>query len=158
LKTSKLINLNIFLLEKINHRSKSRAESILTSNKDQSNTINSEIIDKLGFYPSEINKKFPNANIFIQKIADSCLLFELYNNLIKEEPIASNIHIHFDENKAQAAVFIEGVMHEKFSGFNFQSDKALIENVENIVNFINKIAVIVFDVAVSVSKTNIDDK
>jgi hypothetical protein len=79
-----------------------------------------QVSSKLGFYPAEFLKIYPNVKLFCMNVADAELIQEMYTKVLANETISNNmIHIHFDKLKGQASLFYEGVLSDKLSGFHF---------------------------------------
>lgn len=116
------------------------------------------IVNKLGFYPENILNKHKNIKFFCNNLADSCLLYQLYQKVVNEESFSNMIHIHFDKYKAQASLYFEGVINDKITGFNYDVNKTLIENVQNVIDFVNKVSMVFGGFELSISYSDIDDK
>ncbi len=142
----KTVFLNIFLLEKINVEN----TVLPVTNEDfYKNTVT-----KLGFFPA-LPK---NVRFSIHNIADCCLLYSLYQKILNKEEIKNTIHIHFDKYKAQPALYFDGVINDKISGFSYDYNLSLMENTDNVINFANKVAMVFGGFDLSISYTDIDEK
>ncbi len=115
-------------------------------------------LNKLGFYPEILLTQFKNAKFFVSNLADCCLINEIYTKIFNSQPFNNIVHIHFDTYKAQLSMYMEGVINDKISGLNFESEKGLIDNTDNVNEFINKMINIFGIVELSVSFSGFDKK
>jgi len=128
------------------------------SNLTNSEEFIKQTINKLGFYPEILLEKYKNAKIFVSNLADGCLINEIYNKIFNNQSFNNIVHIHFDTYKAQLSVFMEGVINDKISGLTFEPEKGLIDNLNNVTEFANKIINIFGMVDLSVSFSGFDEK
>lgn len=149
---SKTILLNILVLEKPNLSSQN-VQIAITNDEFYKQTIN-----KIGFYPEVLLTQFKNAKLFISNLADACLINEIYGKIINEEQFNNIVHIHFDRLKSQLSMYMEGVINDRISGLNFEVERGLIDNIDNVNDFINKIVNIFGLVDISVSFSGFDEK
>lgn len=149
---SKSIFLNCFLMEKSLPDSSSIAIPITNDEYIKS------IYAKLGFYPERLLTKFENLRFFTSSLADSLLLNLLFEKVLNEEKFNNIIHIHFDKYKCQPSLYFEGVINDKISGLNYDPTKTLLENVDNVIDFVNKVIVIFGTFDLSISYSDLDEK
>lgn len=148
---NKVIFLSTFILDKF----LTSSSQALPVTSDESYKI---IFNKLGFFPENLLSKFENVRFFTTNFADACLLYLIYDKILIEEKFGNIIHIHFDKLKTQASLYFEGVINDKISGLNYESDKTLLENVENVIEFVNRVIAIFGPFTLSISYSDIDDK
>lgn len=154
---NKSLFLNVFLVDKHLAISQENTDAnIPISNSNDKFYKN--VLNKLTFWPQDLMTKFPNLKLFLNSLSDSCLLYTLYEKLIDDKKFNNIIHIHFDKIKPQVSLFFEGIFHDKISGFNYDNNKSLIENVENVIEFVNKVSVIFGEFELSISSSDIDEK
>jgi hypothetical protein len=146
----KVVFLSSFVLDKNN----SNNEVIPVTN-DETYKI---IFNKLGFFPENLLSKYENVRFFSSNLADACLLYSLYEKILKEESFGNIIHIHFDKIKTQASLYFEGVINDKISGLNYDYNKTLLENVDNVFDFVGRVVLIFGSFTLSVSSSDVDDK
>jgi hypothetical protein len=149
---SKSIFLNCFLMEK--SLPDSSSISIPITNDEYVKSVYA----KLGFYPERLLTKFENLRFFTSSMADSLLLHLLFEKILNEEKFNNIIHIHFDKYKCQSSLYFEGVINDKISGLNYDHSKSLLENVDNVIDFVNKVIVIFGAFDLSISYSDFDDK
>ena len=130
--SNRIILLNILVLEKplVNENAQ---------NNSPSDEFINQTINKLGFYPEVLLEKYKNAKIFVSNLADGCLINEIYNKIFNSEAFNNIVHIHFDSYKAQLSMFMDGVINDRISGLTFEPEKGLIDNLDNVTEFVNKI-------------------
>jgi len=143
--------LNIFVLEK-------PFENINASNDASKDELIKQTINKLGFYPEVLLEKYKNAKLFVSNLADGCLINEIYNRIFSNEHFNNIVHMHFDTYKAQLSMFMEGVINDKISGLTYEAEKGLIDNLDNVTEFVNKIINIFGMLDISLSFSGFDDK
>ena len=95
---------------------------------------------------------------FTSSLADSLLLNLLFEKVLNEEKFNNIIHIHFDKYKCQPSLYFEGVINDKISGLNYDPTKTLLENVDNVIDFVNKVIVIFGTFDLSISYSDLDEK
>ena len=153
---NKYLFLNIFLIEKkLSITNEVDANIAITNATDK---FYKNVLNKLTFWPQELIDTFPNLKFFLNSFSDGCLLYNLYEKLVHDRKFNNIIHIHFDKIKSQVSLFFEGIFHDKISGFNYDTNKSLFENVENVIEFLNKVSVIFGEFELSVSSSDIDEK
>lgn len=145
--------MNVLVLEKLS--ANNNYNNVQNSSSDE---FIKQTINKLGFYPEVLLEKYKNAKIFVSNLADGCLINEIYNKIFNNEPFNNIVHIHFDTYKAQLSMFMEGVINDKISGLTFEPEKGLIDNLDNVTEFVNKIINIFGMVDISVSFSGFDEK
>jgi hypothetical protein len=148
---NKTVFLNVFVIE----RGSQNDNSVIPINNDE---FVKSVCMKIGFYPENLLHKFKNVKFFVNNLADSCLLYSLYQKIIDNVPFENIIHLHFDRFKAQPTFFLEGVINDKISGFVYDYTKSLIENVDNVIEFVNKVVVIFGSFEMIVSFSDFEEK
>lgn len=151
---NKIIFLNLYILNKKSSIVQSDSSSLPITTDENYKFI----FSKLGFYPEKLVAKYQNLKLVCCSLADSCILYHLYEKLINDQILNNSIHIHFDKYQTQPCLYFEGVINDKFSGFKYDENKTLVENVDNIIDFINKVTVIFGSFDLSVSYSDIDEK
>ena len=115
-------------------------------------------MNKLGFFPENLLGQFKTAKLFISNLADSCLITEIFYKIINDQNFTTILHIHFDKYKAQLAMYEEGIVKERILGLNYEPEKGLIDNINNVNDYISRIIGICGMIDVSVSFSDFDDK
>lgn len=148
----KTVFLNIFILENSLNDNKSVAKLYI----DEHDQV---VYNKLGFVPDNLLHKHKNVKLFVHNLADSCVLYNLYQREIDNHPTKTEnlVHIHFDRYASQTTFYMEGVVNDKITGFFYDKSKSLLENVNNVVEFAVKISVIFGSFEMGISYTDIDE-
>lgn len=153
---NKNIFLNIFLVEKKLTITGDQDVNIPMTNLNDK--FYNKVLNRLSFWPQDLLNKFSNLKFFLNSLADSCLLYSLYDKLLRDEKLNTIVHIHFDRVKAQFSLFYMGIFHNKTFGFVYDNSLSLIENVGNVIQYVNQVSVIFGDFELSVSCSDIDEK
>lgn len=149
----KTVFLNVFIIEKtlIN-------DNVAISIPITNDEFIKNVFCKLGFYPDSLVAKYKNVKFFVHNLAESCLLYLLYQKVIENVKVENLIHIHFDKYAAQPTFYMEGVINDKISGFVYDKNLSLLENATNVVEFAVKITVIFGGFEMSISYSDIDER
>jgi hypothetical protein len=151
----KTILLNLLILEK---PIKENFEISSLPEEKQIDIYFKETMQKMGFFPENLLLKYNNVKMFSSNLADICLMNQIYNKVSKKETFNNIIHLHFDKRSYQLSMYMEGVINDKISGLSFDITKNLIENTENVFNFIEKIINIFGEVDVNISFSHFEEK
>ena len=73
-----------------------------------------------------------NLHIFASNLADSCLIYLLYQKILKQISFNNIIYIHFDKQKPQAAMYFEGVITENVSSLEYGILNSLLRYIEKL--------------------------
>ena len=144
--------MNLLILEK------PVAEVPLNSAEAEEDIYYMENIQKLGFFPEKLLNSFKNVKMFSSNLADICIMNQIYNKIHLEESFNNIIHLHFDKRIYQLSMYMEGVINDRITGLTFDTSKNLIENTENVFEFIEKITNIFGEVDVSISFSHFEEK
>lgn len=144
------VYLNVF----VNEKTIANTETIIIT---QDETVKSSL-NKIGFYPENLLKEYDKIKYSCNILADSCLLYNIFEKVIKDRTINSLIHIHFDKKGALASLYSEGVIHEKISYFTYDNSIDIMGNFDAIMEFVNKVIVLFGAFDLSCSYTNLDPK
>ena len=104
--------MNLFVLEK------------LEANSEISVNLNNElfykqIYSKIGFFPNKLFTLSKNLHLFSSNLADSCLIYLLYQKILNHTQFNNILYIHFDMIKPQVSMYFEGVINDKVSGLEY---------------------------------------
>ena len=78
-----------------------------------------QIYSKLGFLPQKLIALSKNMHLFASNLADSCLIYLIYQKSIKQISFNNIVYIHFDKIRAQASMFFEGVITDNVSSLEY---------------------------------------
>ena len=153
-----MIFLNIFSIEK----PESGKEININLNNEQ---FYRYIYTKIGFFPQKLTNLSKNLHLFASNMADSCLIYLLYQKITNQIKFNNVIYIHFDKYKPQASMYFEGVITDNVSALEYgiffmilDSSKSLLENTDNIISFISHVIVLFGNFEFSVSYTDIEER
>lgn len=134
-------------------------------NNDLPSNLNEELdnyykenVQKLGFFPENLLNNYKNVKMFSSNLADTCIINQIYEKITVKENFNNMVHLHFDKRSYQLSMYMEGVINDRISGLNFDITKNLIENTENVFNFIEKIANIFGEVDINFSFSHFEEK
>jgi hypothetical protein len=159
--TDKTIILNILLIEKpISNLDKEKIIKISKEKNKNKNENENNNMHNLGFIPEKLFNKYKNIKIFSSNLADICLMNIIYNKILNKENMINIMIMHFDsrKNNFQISIYTEGLINNKISGLNYDSNKNLIQNMENIFIFIKKIINIFELISFNFSFMHLDEK
>ncbi len=104
--------MNIFALEK----AESSKELNINLNNEQ---FYRSIFTKIGFFPQKLTTLSKNLHLFASNLADSCLIYLLYQKILNLVQFNNVIYIHFDKYKPQASMYFEGVITDNVSALEY---------------------------------------
>ena len=128
---------------------------------------------KLDYEPlfEELESEF-KVEIFVKihDLAVGIITHGIYSQYLVQNPKNNNqsnnsnnlkfenrLHINIEPGiTSQVAMYFEGVVHNKISGFKYEAEKSIFENSDNILEFINKLTVVFGDFKLTFSSLEIN--
>ena len=85
-----------------------------------------QIYTKLGFFPQKLKDLSKNLHLFASNLADSCLIYLLYQKIQSKVPFNNIVYIHFDRVRPQASMYFEGVITDNVSALEYGKNNLIL--------------------------------